>query len=102
MLTMWVVLILYLCLMIGIGAYYRKKNEGTADYVLGGRALGSWFTAFAYGTSYFSAVIFIGYAGSFGWKFGLGAVWIGVGNALIGGLLAELSADYRDYRRRKP
>ena len=49
--TMWIVLALYLCLMIGIGAYYRKKNNGTSDYVLGGRTLGSWFTAFAYVTS---------------------------------------------------
>lgn len=90
MLTMWVVLILYLCLMIGIGAYYRKKNEGTADYVLGGRALGSWFTAFAYGTSYFSAVIFVGYAGKFGWNYGASATWVGIGNAVIGSLMAWL------------
>ncbi|MCR5121678.1 MAG: sodium/solute symporter [Ruminococcus sp.] len=88
--TMWVVLILYLCLMIGIGAYYRKKNSGTADYVLGGRALGSWFTAFAYGTSYFSAVIFVGYAGKFGWNYGASATWVGIGNAVIGSLLAWL------------
>lgn len=86
--TMWVVLILYLCLMIGIGAYYRKKNKGTSDYVLGGRTLGSWFTAFAYGTSYFSAVIFVGYAGKFGWNYGVSATWVGIGNAIIGSLIA--------------
>ena len=88
--TMWIVLALYLCLMIGIGAYYRKKNNGTSDYVLGGRTLGSWFTAFAYGTSYFSAVIFVGYAGKFGWSYGASAAWVGVGNAVIGSLLAWL------------
>ena len=44
----------------------------------------------AYGTSYFSAVVFIGYAGQFGWKYGLSATWIGIGNALIGSLLAWL------------
>ena len=49
---------------------------------------GPWLTAFAYGTSYFSAVIFIGYAGQFGWKFGLASTWIGLGNAFIGSLLA--------------
>ena len=57
-------------------------------FVLGGRNVGSWLTAFAFGTSYFSAVIFVGYAGQFGWKYGLAATWIGIGNALIGSLLA--------------
>ena len=55
---------------------------------MGGRSVGPWLTAFAYGTSYFSAVIFVGYAGQFGWKFGVASVWIGIGNALIGSLLA--------------
>ncbi|MBR4727041.1 MAG: sodium/solute symporter, partial [Clostridia bacterium] len=57
-------------------------------FVLGGRSVGPWLTAFAYGTSYFSAVIFVGYAGQFGWKFGLASTWIGIGNAVIGSLLA--------------
>lgn len=87
---MWIVLVAYLLLMIGIGAYYRKKNSGTSDYVLGGRTIGPWFTAFAYGTSYFSAVIFVGYAGKFGWNYGVSATWVGIGNAVIGSLLAWL------------
>ncbi|MBQ1271885.1 MAG: argininosuccinate synthase, partial [Clostridia bacterium] len=33
-------------------------------FVLGGRSVGPWLTAFAFGTSYFSAVIFVGYAGT--------------------------------------
>ena len=74
--------------MIAIGVYYKKKTESVNDFVLGGRTLGPWFTAFAYGTSYFSAVIFVGYAGQFGWKFGLASTWIGLGNAIIGSLLA--------------
>ena len=56
--------------------------------MLGGRSVGPWLTAFAYGTSYFSAVIFVGYAGQFGWRYGIASTWIGVGNALIGSLLA--------------
>ena len=59
-------------------------------FVLGGRSVGPWLTAFAFGTSYFSAVVFVGYAGQFGWKYGLSSAWIGVGNAIIGSLLAWL------------
>ena len=73
---------------IFIGFYCRKKATNSNDFVLGGRNVGPWLSAFAYGTSYFSAVIFIGYAGSFGLKFGVAAFWIGIGNALIGSWLA--------------
>ena len=73
---------------IFIGFYCRKKATNSNDFVLGGRNVGPWLSAFAYGTSYFSAVIFIGYAGSFGWAFGVSAFWIGIGNALIGSWLA--------------
>ena len=86
--VMWVVLVAYLVIMIGIGVYCRKKTSNVSDFVLGGRSIGGWFTAFAYGTSYFSAVVFIGYAGQFGWLYGVSATWIGIGNALIGSLLA--------------
>ncbi|MBR1664242.1 MAG: sodium/solute symporter [Ruminococcus sp.] len=88
MVTMWVVLGAYLALMVCIGAYYRRKTANVADFVLGGRTLGPWFTAFAYGTSYFSAVIFVGYAGKFGWAYGAASTWIGIGNAVIGSYLA--------------
>ena len=84
----WIVLILYLALMIGIGVYYRRKTSNVTDFVLGGRGLGAWFTAFAYGTSYFSAVIFVGYAGKFGWSYGVASTWVGIGNAVIGSWLA--------------
>ena len=84
----WVVLVVYLALMIVIGVYYRKKSSSVNDFVLGGRGIGPWFTAFAYGTSYFSAVIFVGYAGKFGWSYGVSATWVGIGNALIGSLMA--------------
>ena len=86
----WLILVLYLCLMVCIGLYCRKKTGSVNDFVLGGRSIGPWFSAFAFGTSYFSAVVFIGYAGQFGWKYGISASWIGLGNALIGSLLAWL------------
>jgi len=73
---------------IFIGFYCRKRATTSSDFVLGGRSVGPWLSAFAYGTSYFSAVVFIGYAGSFGWAFGVSAFWIGVGNAVIGSWLA--------------
>ncbi len=82
--------ILFLAVMIGVGLYTRKQAGSVEGFVLGGRAVGPWLTAFAFGTSYFSAVVFVGYAGQFGWKYGLSSTWIGVGNAVIGSLLAWL------------
>ncbi len=81
-------LIIYFAIMVGIGLYCRRHATDVNSFVLGGRSVGPWLTAFAYGTSYFSAVIFVGYAGQFGWKYGLASTWIGIGNALIGSLLA--------------
>ena len=72
---------------IYIGIYARRHTKNVGDFVLGGRTVGPWLTAFAYGTTYFSAVVFIGYAGQFGWAYGMSAVWIGLGNALIGSFL---------------
>ncbi len=82
--------IIFLAVMIGVGLYTRKQAGSVEGFVLGGRAVGPWLTAFAFGTSYFSAVVFVGYAGQFGWKYGLSSTWIGVGNAVIGSLLAWL------------
>ena len=74
--------------MLGTGFYCRKHSADVDGFVLGGRSVGPWLTAFAYGTSYFSAVVFVGYAGQFGWKYGIAATWAGIGNALIGSLMA--------------
>ena len=82
------ILIVFFAVMILVGIRARKKVTGVNDFVMGGRSIGPWMTAFSYGTSYFSAVVFIGYAGQFGWKFGISSTWIGIGNALIGSLLA--------------
>ena len=80
--------IIFLVVMVGVGLYSRKQASSVDGFVLGGRAVGPWLTAFAYGTSYFSAVVFVGYAGQFGWRYGLSSAWIGIGNAVIGSLLA--------------
>jgi SSS family solute:Na+ symporter len=81
-------LVAFFAVMILVGLYTRKHTTSVGDFVLGGRSVGPWITAFAYGTTYFSAVIFVGYAGQFGWKYGTSATWIGIGNAFIGSLLA--------------
>ena len=70
-----VILIIYFAVLIGIGLYCRKHATDVNGFVLGGRSVGPWLTAFAYGTSYFSAVVFVGYAGQFGWKYGIAATW---------------------------
>ncbi len=81
-------LAVFFATMIGTGFYCRKHSTDVDGFVLGGRSVGPWLTAFAYGTSYFSAVVFVGYAGQFGWKYGIAATWAGIGNALLGSLLA--------------
>lgn len=81
-------LLIFFGIMVGIGFYCRKHATDVNGFVLGGRNVGPWLTAFAYGTSYFSAVIFVGYAGQFGWRFGIASTWIGIGNAVIGSMLA--------------
>lgn len=81
-------LVCFFALMIGVGVFTRSRATDVNGFVLGGRSVGPWLTAFAFGTSYFSAVIFVGYAGQFGWNFGLSSTWAGLGNAFIGSLLA--------------
>lgn len=82
------ILLIYFAVLIGIGIYCRKHATDVNGFVLGGRSVGPWLTAFAYGTSYFSAVVFVGYAGQFGWRFGIASTWAGIGNAILGSLLA--------------
>ena len=82
------ILVVFFTVMILVGVNAKKKVTGVNDFVLGGRKIGPWMAAFSFGTSYFSAVVFIGYAGQFGWKFGIASTWIGIGNALIGSMLA--------------
>lgn len=83
-----ILLVIFFAVMVSVGMYSRKHTASVDGFVLGGRSVGPWLTAFAYGTSYFSAVVFVGYAGQFGWKYGIASTWIGIGNALIGSLLA--------------
>ena len=81
-------MIVFIAVIIAIGIMERRLSKSVDGYILGGRNVGPWLSAFAYGTSYFSAVIFVGYAGQFGYRYGLSATWAGIGNAIIGSLLA--------------
>ena len=81
-------LVLFFGVMLYVGFYCRKHATDVSGFILGGRSVGPWLTAFAYGTSYFSAVVFVGYAGQFGWKYGIAATWVGIANALLGSFLA--------------
>ena len=88
MLAKILMMVMFIAAVVAIGLRTRNSAGSVEGFVLGGRNVGPWLSAFAYGTSYFSAVIFVGYAGQFGWKYGISATWIGVGNAFIGSLLA--------------
>ncbi len=100
--AIWIILAVYFLLMVAVGIISAKKADSLTNFVVGGRSAGPWVSAFAYGTTYFSAVIFIGYAGRSGWDFGLWALAIGLGNALFGAFLAwkVLAERTRDVTRR--
>ncbi len=90
-----VMIAVFVTIMVAVGLYARKKAKSVDEFVLGGRKVGPWFTAFSYGTAYFSAVIFVGYAGQFGYLFGIASTWIGIGNAVLGSLLAWVTLGRR-------
>jgi SSS family solute:Na+ symporter len=94
-----VFLVIFLALMTGIGIWGMRRTKTLGDFFLGGRSLGPWVSAVAYGTSYFSAVIFIGFAGTQGWLFGLNSLWIALGNAVIGAGAAWLVLARRTRRQ---
>ena len=82
------VVVIYAALMVSIGFITSKRTHNVNDFLFGGGKVGPWMTAFGFGTTYFSAVVFIGYAGQFGWSYGVSAAWIGIGNAIIGATIA--------------
>lgn len=88
--VIWLTIALYIVFIAGIGILSAKKSKNITDFTVGKRNAGAWLSAFSYGTAYFSAVMFIGYAGGTGWKYGLWGILPGIGNAVIGSLLAWL------------
>ena len=87
----YLILALYAVGMIAIAYFTRRRSRSVDDFLHAGKkGINGWMSAFAYGTTYFSAVVFVGYAGKFGSSFGLASVWIGIFNAIIGALVAWL------------
>jgi solute:Na+ symporter, SSS family len=82
------IVVAYVLVMLGVGWFSMRKTRDVKDFFIGGRTLGPWMSAFAYGTTYFSAVLFIGYAGKLGWGFGIHTMWIVLGNTVVGTILA--------------
>ena len=98
MLLIWLLTILFVFITICVGVWGMKRSRTLGDFFIGGRTLGPWVSAFAYGTSYYSAVMFIGFAGQLGWGFGLNVLWISFGNTFLGCLLAWFVLGYRTRR----
>lgn len=90
--------LVFFAALLGIAAWGMKNTGNVHDFFLGGKTLGPWILSISYGAAYFSAVIFVGFAGQFGWKFGLEALWVGIGNAVIGGGAAWLVLGRRTRR----
>lgn len=84
MIARYIAVFLYAAMVITIGIRGSRKTKSFDDFTLGGGNVGPWMTAFSYGTAYFSAVLFIGFAGKIGWAFGLSGLWIALGNTIIG------------------
>ncbi len=75
---------LYAIMIIVVGLLGLRKTKSFSDFFLAGGNVGPWMTAFSYGTAYFSAVLFIGFAGSIGWNFGYSGLWVAFFNAFVG------------------
>lgn len=84
----WLIFGIYMAVILAVALVTRRKSTSVEGFMFANKGVGGWLSAFAYGATYFSAVVFVGYAGKFGWNFGLSAVWIGVGNMIIGTLAA--------------
>ena len=78
------VIALYALMIVIVGIYGLRRTKSFNDFFLGGGNVGPWMSAFSYGTAYFSAVLFIGFAGKIGWSFGMSGLWIAVFNAILG------------------
>ena len=100
--VIWITIAVYIVFVAAIAIISSRKSRDISQFTVGGRNAGAWMSAFSYGTAYFSAVMFVGYAGGIGWKYGIWGVLPGIGNAIFGALLAwvVLAKRTREYTRR--
>ena len=88
--VIWLTILAYIVFIAAVGILNARKSKSITEFTVGKRNASAWLSAFSYGTAYFSAVMFIGYSGGTGWKYGLWGVLPGIGNAIIGSLFAWL------------
>lgn len=69
---------LYLLLLLGTGIWAWSRTASLSDYILGGRRLGYWITAFSASASDMSGWLLLGLPG-YAYASGLEAFWIAIG-----------------------
>ena len=79
----FVVMVLYMCVVIGIGVYFYKRAQHNAEnYFLGGRSLGPWVAAMSAEASDMSGWLLMGLPGVAYWCGLADAFWTAVGLAI--------------------
>lgn len=68
----------YLLVLLAAGVMAWSRTTSLADYILGGRRLGVWVSAFSASASDMSGWLLLGLPG-YAYASGMGAVWIAVG-----------------------
>ncbi len=70
--------VIYLVMMVAIGAVFMKKTKSAEDYFLGGRGLGGWVAALSAQASDMSGWLLMGLPGAI-YALGTGQAWIAIG-----------------------
>ena len=79
----FVIMILYMCVVIGIGVYfYKRAQKNSENYFLGGRTLGPWVTAMSAEASDMSGWLLMGLPGVAYWCGLADAFWTAIGLAI--------------------
>ena len=82
--SVFLTLVFYNAILIGIGLWAKGRNENAADFYLAGRGLGPWIAAISASASSSSAWTLLGVSGA-AYAWGLPALWLFP--ATVGGFL---------------
>lgn len=74
MTTVIIILAIYMLIMLGIGIYASRKNEGVEDFLLAGRRLGVVLLAFTLAATQFGGACVIGVSAE-AYSAGFSALW---------------------------